>query len=96
MGKFQTSVVGATSLLEVIWEMPSSRPCGEKVARARGPHSAPYTHAAGGLGRQAGFQGPYRCGNPVLAVDEAKLAVEVVKSRELWEREAAAVGNDWD
>lgn len=32
MGKFQTSVVGATSLLEVIWEMPSSRPWGEKVA----------------------------------------------------------------
>ena len=32
MGKFQTKVVGATSLLEVIWEMPSSRPCGEKAA----------------------------------------------------------------
>lgn len=30
MGKFQTSVVGETLLLEVIWEIPSSRPCRER------------------------------------------------------------------
>jgi len=30
--------------------------------------------------------GPHRCGNPVLAVDEAELAVEVVKPGELQER----------
>lgn len=29
MGKFQTSVVGETLLLEVICEIPSSRPCRE-------------------------------------------------------------------
>lgn len=29
MGKFHTSVVGETLLLEVIWEIPSSRPCRE-------------------------------------------------------------------
>lgn len=93
MGKFQTSVVGATSLVEVIWEMPSSRPWGERAAGASG------LPKPGGSGRRAGLQGciagPYRCGNPVLAVDEAVLAVEVVKSRELWQRGAVWVWSYW-
>lgn len=37
--------------------------------------------------------GSYRCGNPVLAVDEAELAVQVVKSGELRGRKAALMEN---
>lgn len=82
MGKFQTSVVGETLLLEVIWEIPSSRPCREQVV------SLGLAEPGGLAGRGAqGAQGLYRRGDPVLAVDEGELAVEVIESRELWERE---------
>lgn len=40
-------------------------------------------------------QGLYRRGDPVLAVDKGELAVEVIKSWELWvgERETGFTGN---
>lgn len=85
MGKFQTSVVGETWLLEVICEMPSSRPCGgggENHISGAMPYSC-HTRSAARAALQGQAGNPYSGGNPVLAVDEAELAVEIVKPGEL-------------
>lgn len=47
------------------------------------PHTHIHTHAAGQAALQGHARDPYSSGNPVLAVDEAELAVELVKPGEL-------------
>lgn len=83
MGKFQMSVVGETSLLEVICEMPSSRPCGGGENHITTLPYGCHTRSAARAALQGQAGNPYSSGNPVLAVDEAELAVEIVKAGEL-------------